>query len=93
MRLNKHQIKWLSEDIVNGLVKSGLVDFTVSKGEAVALTEKAIVEELRVEDVLGEEVKDILTAYQKEIDQGQVDYNAMFEMIKKKLVKERGIVI
>jgi len=93
MRLNRHQIKWLSEDIVSGLTKGGLLDLLVSHGEAVAMTEAAVARELMVEDRLDEEVKDILAQYQREIDQGRVDYNTMFEMIKKKLIKERGIII
>jgi len=93
MRLNRHQIKWLSEDIVTGLEKSGLLDFLVTHGEAVALTEAALTRELMVEDGLDEEVKDILAQHQREIESGRVDYNTMFDMIKKKLVKERGIII
>jgi len=93
MRLNRHQIKWLSEDIVAGLVKVGMLDLLVPHGEAVALTEAAVTRELMVEDRLDDEVKDILAQYQREIDQGRVDYNTMFDMIKKKLIKERGVII
>jgi len=93
MRLNRYQIKWLSEDIVAGLEKSGLVDFLIAHGDAVAKTEAAVTEELMVEDRLDEEVKDILTAHKSEIEQGRVDYNTMFDMIKRKLVKERGLII
>lgn len=53
----------------------------------------AIVEELSVEDRLNAEVRNLLKAYEQDIEQGHVDYQRMFTMVKKKLVQERGIIL
>lgn len=93
MRLNPKQIRKLSEQMVSELGKHGLVELIIEEAEAVSLTEQAIMEDLRVEDKLNEEVKNILTAYAREIEQGRMDYKTMFDMVKKKLVRERGLII
>ena len=55
--------------------------------------EQVITAELGIEDQLNAEVRQMLKAYEKQIEQGQVDYQRMFTMIKTKLVRERGIVL
>jgi hypothetical protein len=38
-------------------------------------------------------VRQMLKAYEQEIERGNVDYQKMFTMIKQKLVRERGIIL
>jgi len=93
MKLTRQQIKALSEYIVAELARLKLVRPLLPDEEAVAMVERAVTEDLSAEDRLNDEVKDILKNYQKEIEQGRVDYKTMFDMVKKELVKKRGIVI
>ena len=53
----------------------------------------AITEELSVEDRLNAEVRQLLKAYEQDIERGQVDYQRMFTMVKTKLARERGIIL
>ena len=46
-----------------------------------------------IEDKLDEEVKKIITSHANEMDTGNVDHRRMFQMIKKKLVRERDLVL
>ena len=55
--------------------------------------DQAITGELSIEDKLNAEVRQMLKAYEQQIEQGQVDYHKMFTMIKQKLVRERGIIL
>jgi uncharacterized protein len=50
-------------------------------------------DELSVEDRLNAEVRQLLKAYDTQIEQGQVDYQKMFQMVKQKLVRERGVIL
>jgi uncharacterized protein len=38
-------------------------------------------------------VRQLLKAYDAQIEQGQVDYQKMFQMVKQKLVRERGLIL
>ena len=46
-----------------------------------------------IEDRLNDEVRELLKAYESQIERGQVDYQKMFQMIKRKLAKEREIIL
>jgi len=93
MKLNPQQIKSLSEEVVSELEKKRFLKLTVTPETAVSEVEQAVIADLKVEDRLNEEVKDLLQVYAREIEQGRVDYKTMFEMVKKKLVRERGLVL
>lgn len=93
MRLTQQQIRSVSEGVVKEAVRRRALKLLVPEEEAFALVEKAIAEDLAVEDRLNEEVKQILKTYEREIEQGRADYKTMFDMVKKKLVRERGLVL
>jgi hypothetical protein len=93
MRLTPQQIRSVSEGVVKEAVRRRALKLLVPDEEAFALVEKAIAEDLMVEDRLNEEVKQILKTYEREIEQGRADYKTMFDMVKKKLVRERGLVL
>ena len=46
-----------------------------------------------VEDRVNDEVREILKKFSSEIEKGRLDYRKVFEMTKKKIVEERGIVL
>ncbi len=93
MRLNRQQIKGLSKEIVAEAARLGMFRPSAGAEEAAAAVEKTITDDLAVEDRLNDEVREILKAHQREIDQGRMDYKTMFELVKKKLVQERGLVL
>jgi hypothetical protein len=55
--------------------------------------QEAITEELTLEDRLNEEVRKILEPHEAEIEKGGLDYRQMFQMTKKQLAKERGLIL
>ena len=93
MRLTRNQIRMLAGRMVSELAGRGLVELISPEEEAVQLVERAITDDLQVEDRLNDEVKDILKRYEREIEQGRLDYKTMFDMVKKKLVRERGVIL
>ena len=93
MKLKKERITILSKNIVEGLIEKGGIVPQIPKEGLINKIENTITEELIIEDRLNEEVREIMKAYSKQIEQGSINYNKMFQMIKNKLVQERGIVI
>ncbi len=93
MKLTKNQVKGLSEEVVAEVTARRLARLSISDEEAAGLVERAVTEDLMVEDRLNNEVEEILKGYQREIEQGKVDYKTMFDMVKKRLARERGLVL
>lgn len=93
MRLSKERVRHIAEAVTTRLEQEGYVQLTGERNQAVESLDRAITEELAVEDRLNAEVRQLMKAYEKEIERGQVDYQKMFAMIKKKLVRDRGIIL
>ncbi len=93
MRLTKERIHSVSKTLLERLLGQGLIGVQVPKEGVVRSIEHLITEDLMVEDRLHQEVREILKAYEAEIEKGDVDYRKVFLMIKNKLVKERGLVL
>ncbi|MDC0946071.1 DUF507 family protein [Nitrospinaceae bacterium] len=52
-----------------------------------------VTEDLMVEDLLNEEVKTLLESKTEEYERSMMDYGRVFQMVKSKLVRERGLIL
>jgi uncharacterized protein len=93
MRLSKERVRHMAETLAARLVQDGHLALTGTPKALVEALDQAVTDELSIEDRLNGEVRQLLKAYEREIESGQVDYQKMFTMIKQKLVRERGIIL
>ena len=93
MRLSKERVRHLAESLATRLQQEGHIELLGDRKALVEALDHAVTKELSIEDRLNAEVRQLLKAYEKQIEQGQVDYQKMFVMIKQKLVRERGIIL
>lgn len=93
MRLSKERVRHMAESLATRLQQEGHVALAGDRKGFVESIDRAITEELSIEDRLNAEVRQVLKTYERQIEQGQVDYQKMFLMIKQKLVRERGIIL
>lgn len=92
MKLNKERVSQLAETLATRLQTGEYVEVP-SRKQLVQDLERAITDELQVEDRLNAEIRQMMKAHEAEIERGHVDYQKMFTMIKSKLVKERGLIL
>ena len=93
MRLSKELIKHISNSIAGNLESKDLVEYEVP---AIAIAEKiadVITADMMAEEKLNADVDKLLSAHAAEIAQENMDYRKVFEMTKKKLAQERGVVL
>lgn len=93
MRLSKERVRHIADHVVGHLEEAGDITVVGDRRSLVDALERAITDELSVEDRLNAEVRRILETYQQQIDEGQVDYQKMFHLIKQKLIRERGLIL
>ncbi|NOU10508.1 MAG: DUF507 family protein [Nitrospira sp.] len=93
MRLSKERVRHMAESLTSRLQEEGHIELIGERKGIVEVLEQAITAELSVEDRVNAEVRQLLKAYEEQIDRGQVDYQKMFQMVKQKLVRERGIIL
>lgn len=93
MRLSKERIFIIAKALADRLIDGKYIKPLVTKGQIAARVEYIITNDLSIEDKLNEDVKGLLKAYEREIEKGEIDYWKVFNMIKNKLVKERGLIL
>ncbi|MBI5643900.1 MAG: DUF507 family protein [Deltaproteobacteria bacterium] len=93
MKLAREQVEKLSGMILDGLVKKGLIVLKTDREAVLKKIVDVITADLKVEDDLEKEVETILSSHSGDMDSSRVDYRRMFNMIKQKLARERGIVL
>ena len=93
MKLSKARISHLADTIVRRLEEGGQIELAGTRAAVVDDLDRAITDELMVEDRLNAEIRDLMKQYESEIERGHVDYQKMFTMIKSKLVRERGLIL
>ena len=92
MRLTKNQIEYIAYRITKELREKELIDIDDPSVMGRSLID-IMTEELLVEDRLNDEVREILTQHAEEMRRTNVEYREMFKMIKKKLARERKIIL
>ena len=92
MRLRKEMIEYLSKKIVESLLEKEMIE-AENKEKLAGAVSQVITDDLIVEDKLNEEVRELLSQHIDEVYKGNVDYSRMFNMIKTKLAKERGLIL
>ena len=92
MRLTPNEIDYVSRKIVKTLTAEGSleVDNTERVAQGVA---KAMIEELSVEDRLNEEVRAALSEHTGTMERSDITYTDMFKALKRKMAKEKGIIL
>ncbi len=93
MRIPKPWIPVIVEDIIDTLLKRELATLLTDKSTAMKATQEIMVHELMVEDRLNDEVRQILKQYEASIDRDQLDYRSLFDLTKKKLIRERNLIL
>jgi len=93
MKLSKERVAHLAASLGQRLQQQGHLEVTGSPKALAESLDHVITEELSVEDKLNAEVRTLMKRYEAEIEQGQVDYQKMFLMVKKQLVKDRSVIL
>jgi uncharacterized protein len=93
MRITKELIDTLSNRIVNSLIEKDMIIWEEAPDKLESVIVAIVTEDLMVEDLLNEEVKTLLESKTEEYERSMMDYGRVFQMVKSKLVRERGLIL
>jgi hypothetical protein len=93
MRIPKGWVPVIASEIVEELINKDMVKIQITEDQLKAVMAELIMEELMVEDQINDEVREMLKQFDSEIEKGRLDYRKLFDMTKKKLIRERNIII
>jgi hypothetical protein len=92
MRLTGDEIEYIARKIVKTLVAEGKLEVEHPAHLVEGLV-KVMTDELQVEDRLNEEVRAVLMQHTGEMERTNITYTEMFKMLKKKMAKEKGVIL
>jgi len=93
VKLSKERVAGLAHLLVEKLTSGGMLDPVRDRKALASSLERVITDELSVEDRINAEAKELMRKYEAEIARGHVNEHQIFLMIKKQLVKERGVIL
>ena len=93
MRVQKEFIETISKKIVRSLIDKDLIIWEETTEKLETIISGIITEDLMIEDLLNEEVKTLLESKTEEYERSMMDYGRVFQMVKSKLVRERGLIL
>ena len=93
MRVQKEFIETISKKVVRSLIDKDLIIWEETTDKLETIISGIITEDLMVEDLLNEEVKTLLESKTEEYERSMMDYGRVFQMVKSKLVRERGLIL
>ena len=93
MKLKKEMVRHISEVLARNLLEHGFLKGREGEQALADRIQRIITEDLMVEDRLNDEVRQILHAHARDLDERRVDYSKMFQLVKSKLVRERGLIL
>ena len=93
MRLSKESIEKVSDLIVSALIEKKLITLKDQRGKLKARIIKVINDDLKKEEALDREVNALIEKNKGVLGDESIDHNMMFNMVKKKLAKEKGVVL
>jgi hypothetical protein len=93
VKFSKARVAVLAPSLVDKLIAGGMIE-PVGDRKALAVSlERVITDELSVEDRINVEAKELMRKYDAAIARGHMDEHQVFLMIKKQLVKEKGVIL
>ncbi|VAV84468.1 hypothetical protein MNBD_DELTA01-1096 [hydrothermal vent metagenome] len=93
MKLTEEQIERVTAKILENLKNKGLVELKANEKTVLTKMNEVLTKDLSAEDALDREVDGMLDAHSSDVDSGAVDYRKVFNMVKHKLARERGIIL
>ena len=92
MRLKKEFVEKISKKTIDSLMSKDLIVWEGSRDKLESIVTAIIIDDLMVEDHLNEEVKQLLDSRTEEYERSMMDYGRVFQLVKSKLARERGLI-
>ncbi len=93
MKISKERVHHIAVLVVERLHKDGKLTVAGPQERVVTNLDKVMTDELSIEDRLNQEVRTLLKQFDAEFEKGKADYQKMFGMVKKKLIRERHLIL
>lgn len=89
MKLKAPMIKKLAQGILSALQDKKLIKILSSSEKTLAKIESVIAADVKIEQEIEQQARLMMDKYRAQVEKGEIDYQKMYGMIRKQLIKER----
>ena len=93
MRIQKELIERIAKRTAAALIEGDFLIWEDRPEKLEAIIHDIITDDLMVEDKLNEEVKTLIESRTQDYERDMMDYGRVFQMVKTKLARERGLIL
>ena len=93
MRLKPEQIKKLSRSIYDKLIDEDLIVLRGPESAVIKKIENILLADARAEDDIEVHAKEMMKKFMPQVQSGEIDYQKMYGMIKKQLIRDKKFVV
>ncbi len=93
MRIQRELIERIAKKVAAALIAGDFLVWEDRPEKLEAIVNEIITQDLMIEDQLNEEVKTLIESRTKEYERDMMDYGRVFQMVKTKLARERGLIL
>lgn len=83
----------MARDVLDTILERRAAELLADRDTVFKAVQEIILDELMVEDRLNQEVREFLKPLEARIERERLDYREMFEITKKKFVRDRKLVL
>lgn len=93
MKIKEEQLQKLAELIYEKLAKDKLITILSDRQTIVDKAAGILIADAKKEQEINDEAEAMMDKFKKQVESGEVDYQKMFQMIKKQLIKDKNFII
>jgi len=93
MNPQKQLAEWLAKTIATELIKRRKIILKTEESKLIEVIADFLFKDLKAEEEINTQVREILKEHSQQLTNANVDYNRMFNMVKKKLLEEKGLEV
>jgi len=93
MRIQKELIDRIAKKVAAALIDGDYLIWEDRREKLEAIVNEIITADLMVEDQLNDEVRLLIESRTQDYERDMMDYGRVFQMVKTKLARERGLIL
>lgn len=93
MTLKKPDITSISKIIYEKLTRENLITVKTSESSILETIQQVLLEDVQQEEAILKEAEKMMEKFKSQVQSGEIDYEKMFGMIKKQLIKEKNFIV
>jgi len=93
MKSQKQLAEGLAKIIVSELLKRKKIVLKIEEAKLIEIIAEILLKDLQAEEEINAQVRKLLKEHSQKLTNANIDYNRMFNLVKKKLMEEKGIEV